>query len=119
MFYGNQPGRFEMIKLTGSGVALIAAAVARVASSESHKFVVDEHLRAISSAIGAEGVSVYDLGKRNEKTRFIRFDLSVANEHSIEIEVGPQPEFKNPDTRPEGDDDIPPGGTPVAMRMAA
>lgn len=105
-----------MIRLDGAKVALISAAVARVAGSEAHKFVVDEHLRAISSAVGAEGVSVYDLGKRNEKTRFIRFDFPQGEQ--IEIEVGPQPEFVNHDNRPEGDDDNP-GGTPVAMRMAA
>ncbi|USV41022.1 hypothetical protein [Xanthomonas phage BUDD] len=104
-----------MIRLDGAKVALIAAAVARVAESGAHKFVIDEHLRAISSAVGAEGVSVYDLGKRDEKTRFIRFDFPQGEQ--IEIEVGPQPEMQK-DTRPEGDDDTP-GGTPVAMRMAA
>ena len=100
-----------MISLNGSQVALISAAVARVAGWTAHKCPnADEHIEAIGKAAGAEFVSVYDHGPRDDKRRYIRFDF--AND-SIEVEVGPQPEFVNQDNRPEGDD-LPPG-TPVSL----
>lgn len=99
-----------MISLNGEKVALLSAAVARVSNNENHKFPGDKGIDEIAAAVGAESVSVYDLGPRDAKTRFVRFDFAAG---AIEFEVGPQPELIHTDNRPDGDN--PPPGTPIAM----
>lgn len=100
-----------MISLNGEKVALLAAAVALVSNNTNHRYpTTDENLERIAFQIGADDYSVYDLGPRNNKNRFVRFDFS--NGSQIEILVGSQPELLR-NEQPEGDDTPP--GTPIAL----
>lgn len=102
-----------MIPLTGDKLALISAAFARVEKSPLHKWIGDKGLNEIAEAIGGQ-ISVYDLGPRDNKTRFMRVDFDKG---SLEFEVCAQPEAHRPENRPDNDPTTP--GTPVAMAMAA
>jgi len=100
-----------MIQMNGGQIALLAAAVARVAKDEHHFYPVDTGLDELTKAIGAEKWSVYHIGKYGEKNRYLRFDFPTGE--GFEILAGPQPEIFRP-TQPSPEDDGGPG-TPVAM----
>jgi len=99
-----------MIELNGTKIALLAAAVARVANSEHHTFQYDPALDEIAKELGAIQYNVYDSGPRDQKNRYIRFDFAA---DEIEVMVGPKPELIRP-TQPTPDDDGTPG-SPIAM----
>ena len=100
-----------MIDLTGEQLALIGAAIARIAHSEAHNFSnSDADIANIAKSAGAEFWKVYDKGPYGKRTRYLRLDYTHG---TINIEVGPQPEFVNHDNRPDGDG--PPPGSPIAM----
>lgn len=107
-------GANTMVSISSYQLALVCAAVAKVASNPLHKWIGDRGAEEIAGAIGAE-LSVYDIGRVDERTRFARFDFQ--NGSQLEVEVGPQPELKSGDNRPDGDHPTP--GTPVAMAVAA
>ena len=94
-----------VVELDASNVALIAAAVARVANSDKQKFDArsDSGLLEIECALDTE-ISVYDRGD----SRYIVFFFQYA---TLEVRVGERPAKPN---QPEVPTDGPDGNTPGA-----
>ena len=91
-----------VVEIEPRHIALISAAIARVAGSENRNFRAenDPALEEIATAIGAE-VSVYDRAER-------RYLVMMFSNAAVEICVGARPELVVADVP----DDDPPGGTP-------
>ena len=104
-------------------LALLAAAVARVAGSQSRRFAPDPALEDIASGISVHGyesrIDVYDIAD----VRYLRFMLisqTAAPDVSLEFIVGPQPDFTREDGQPDGSPHDPnsAGGTIAEYNIA-